>query len=72
MTGRYPALCDHSKLTSEQLNSVLESERSENLNLCLAGRYPALCNHSLLSSHELTQVRAAEQAENLKVCMDGH
>ena len=72
MTGRYPALCDHSKLTSEQLNSVRESERSENLTLCLSGRYPALCNRSLLSSSELFQVRAAERVENLKVCMDGH
>ncbi|MGA8489680.1 MAG: hypothetical protein WB711_04610 [Terriglobales bacterium] len=72
MTGRYAALCDHSKLTSEQLNSVRESERSENLTLCLSGRYSALCNHSLLSSSELIQVGAAERSENLKVCMDGH
>jgi hypothetical protein len=72
MMGSYPTLCDHSKLTPEQLKAVQESEKVENLKLCMSGRYPTLCNHALLSSNELTQVRAAEKVENLKVCMNGH
>jgi hypothetical protein len=71
MTGKYPALCDHSKLTDAELKAVREAEKQENLRVCLDGRYPALCDHSLLSAEEAERVRAAEKDENLKVCLDG-
>jgi hypothetical protein len=71
LTGRYPALCDHSKLSGSELKSVREAEKQENIRVCLSGRYPSLCNHSLLSPEEAERVRSAEKAENLKVCMDG-
>ena len=46
--GRYPALCNHSKLTSSEKSQVLDAEKAVNLERCMDGRYPALCDHSLL------------------------
>ncbi|HYN16187.1 MAG TPA: hypothetical protein VES66_10425 [Terriglobales bacterium] len=71
MSGKYAALCDHSKLSREEAVAVRQAERSENLRICMTGKYAALCNHSLLSPVELNQVQAAERAENLRLCMYG-
>jgi hypothetical protein len=71
MTGKYVALCDHSRLTSDQALAVKEAERIENLTLCSSGRYPALCNHSLLSLDDAARVQSAEKSENLRSCVDG-
>jgi hypothetical protein len=71
ITGKYPALCDHSKLTAAEAIEVREAERTENLHVCSTGKYPALCKHILLTLGEARQVRVAEETENLKVCMGG-
>jgi hypothetical protein len=71
MTGKYAALCDHSRLTSDQAGEVKNAERIENLTVCLTGQYPALCNHSLLSLDDAVRVQSAENSENLKTCLDG-
>lgn len=71
LSGKYPALCDYSSLTPEQLREVRAAELRENLRVCLTGKYPALCNHSTLTSDQMTEVREAERAENLRVCSSG-
>lgn len=48
LDGRYPALCNHSLLSSKEQAQVLAAEKRENLRVCMDGRYPALCNRSLL------------------------
>ena len=63
LTGKYPALCDHSELTRDQATTVREAERAENLRVCLTGKYPALCDHSELTRDQATTVREAERAE---------
>lgn len=60
LTGKYPALCDYSPLTPEQLREVRAAERAENLRVCMDGRYPALCNHSLLTPAQAKDVASAE------------
>jgi hypothetical protein len=70
-SGKYPALCDHTALTPEQLQEAKRAEKRENLNVCMTGKYPALCDHSKLSGEEAISVRRAERAENLKVCEIG-
>lgn len=71
LDGRYPALCDHTALTPEQLKQVHAAEHRANLNACLDGRYPALCRHLDLTNEEALRVRKAEHAANLKSCLDG-
>lgn len=71
MTGRFPSLCDRSKLSSAERQAVQEAEKGENLRICMTGRYPSLCNRSLLSPTEASQVASAERNENLRICMDG-
>lgn len=71
LTGRYPALCDHTLLTAEELKLVSEAERRENLKTCMTGKYPALCDHSKLTPGELKAVREAERQENLRICLTG-
>lgn len=71
LSGKYPALCDYSRLTPDHLRQVRAAELRENLRVCLAGKYPALCNHSKLTSEQASQVRDAERAENLRVCSSG-
>ncbi len=71
LSGKYPALCDYSRLTQDQLRQVRAAELRENLRVCLTGKYPALCTHSKLTSEQATQVREAERAENLRVCSSG-
>jgi hypothetical protein len=71
LTGKYPALCDHSRLTPEQLKLVLEAERRENLMTCMTGKFSALCDHFKLSDAELKAVREAEKQENLQLCLSG-
>ena len=70
-TGKYPALCNHSELTRDQVTAVREAERAENLRVCSTGKYPALCSHSELTRDQVTAVREAERAENLRVCSTG-
>lgn len=71
LSGQYPILCDHSKLTPEEVRQVHIAEHRANLEVCLDGRYVAICRHGDLSSGEARQVRAAEQRANLQVCLDG-
>jgi hypothetical protein len=71
LSGKYPALCDHTILTPDQRQRAAAAEKRENLNICLTGKYPTLCQHDLLESDNLKQVQAAERMQNLKVCADG-
>ncbi len=71
LTGKYPALCNHSLLTADQFTLVREAERRENLSTCLTGKFPALCNHSELTNSEQEVVREAERQENLRICLSG-
>ena len=71
MTGKYPALCDHSILTSQQLTQVRAAEDRENFATCSSGRYRSLCDHSRLSPEQAVSVREAEHGENLRVCLTG-
>lgn len=70
-SGRYPALCNHSLLSRDELVRTREAERRENLKTCMSGLYPALCRHDLLTPAELKQVRESERQENLSVCLTG-
>lgn len=71
LSGKYPALCNHSLLTPEQLQQVTAAEKRENLKVCMSGKYPALCDHSKLSAAEAATVRQAERSENVKICTTG-
>lgn len=71
LDGRYPILCDKSKLTQEQRAKADSAERRANLKQCLDGRYPILCNHALLSESERKATSEAEHRANLKVCLQG-
>jgi len=71
LSGKYPALCNHSLLTFDQLQQVTAAEKRENLRVCVTGRYRALCDHSKLSAEEALLVRQAERSENLKICKTG-
>lgn len=71
LTGKYPALCDHQRLTSTQLQQVHTAEREENYRVCSTGRYPALCKYSWLNTEQRGQVATAERNENLRTCLIG-
>src|SRR5258708_16696716 len=71
LDGRYPALCNKSQLTPDQVRLTVAAERRANLASCLEGRYPALCRHGDLSASETESVRTAEHAANLQICLDG-
>lgn len=71
MSGKYPSLCNHRLLTTEQLAEARAAEKRENLRLCLLGKYTALCNHSLLTTAEAARVREAESRENWTICASG-
>jgi hypothetical protein len=71
LSGRYPALCNHSSLSAEQLQQAQAAEIRENLKTCMTGRYPALCDHSKLTSEQLNSVRGSETRENLTLCLSG-
>lgn len=69
LTGKYPSLCDKSKLTEGQKQQAIVAERSENLKTCLSGKYSILCKKNLLSTSELEAVNTAERRENLATCL---
>lgn len=69
--GKFPSLCKHEWLTSEERLKVDVAERQANLQTCLTGKFPSLCNHERLTSNELVKVSAAEHRENLRTCMTG-
>lgn len=71
LSGKYPSLCDYSRLTQDQATEARAAEARENLDTCLTGRYPSLCRHSLLSAAQASRVQAAERAENLRTCLTG-
>ncbi len=71
LDGRYPALCDQSRLTPQQRQQVEVATKQANLRSCLDGRYPTLCKHALLTPEQRTQVDAAERRANLEVCRTG-
>lgn len=71
LSGKYPALCDKSRLTPDQLDKTNKAEHRENLALCLIGKYPALCHHELLTTAEARRVDTAELRENLRMCLIG-
>ena len=71
LDGRYPSLCDQSRLIPQQRQEVDVATRQANLKSCLDGRYPALCKHALLTPEQRAQVDAAERRANLEVCRTG-
>lgn len=71
MTGKYPALCNHTLLNATELDSVSQAERRENLKTCLNGKYPALCRHELLTQEEQQRVFSSEKRENFTTCISG-
>jgi hypothetical protein len=71
LDGRYPSLCDKSRLTAAQLAQAETAERRQNLKTCLDGRYPRLCRRELLTTVELKQVQEAERLANFATCITG-
>jgi hypothetical protein len=71
LSGRYPRICDHSELDTEQLRLVTEAEHRENLRVCMTGKYQTLCDLSKLTTAEAAKVLAAQLSENLRVCSTG-
>lgn len=71
LDGRYPSLCKHSLLSTEEVSRVSGAEHAANLRTCLDGRYPALCGHQRLVGSEVEQVKEAERRANLRTCADG-
>jgi len=71
LDGRYPALCNYTQLTPEQLQKVRVAEHAANLKSCLDGRYFALCRHGDLNPEEMARVILAEHSANLQACLDG-
>jgi hypothetical protein len=71
LSGKYPALCDNSRLTPEQRREADAAALRENLRVCLTGKYIALCDQAKLTPEQAAQVREAERAENLRVCSTG-
>lgn len=71
LDGRYPALCDRSRLTQEQRRQAEGAERAANLNTCIDGRYPALCRYAMLTPEERARVDVAERRANFEVCRTG-
>jgi hypothetical protein len=71
LSGKYPALCDYSRLTPEQVREAQAAELRENLRVCITGKYPALCKHSKLTPEQAALVQEVERAENLRVCSSG-
>jgi len=72
LSGKYPPLCHHKTLSSEQLKQVLAAENRENLRLCVIGKYPALCDHTRLTPDQAASVKEAERLENFTICSSGH
>ncbi len=66
LAGKYPSLCDKSRLSYAQLGKVKRAELRENLKICLIGKYAALCKHDLLKGNEENLVRQAEAREGAK------
>lgn len=71
LNGKYPALCDHSRLTPDQLRAAQAAELRENLRVCSTGKYRSLCDHSKLTPEQAAHVREAECVENVTVCSSG-
>jgi hypothetical protein len=71
LDGRYPSLCDKSKLTEAQQVKASAAEQRANLKQCLDGRYPSLCKHDLLSESERKSVAESERRANLHICLQG-
>ena len=71
LSGKYPSLCDITKLSAEQLEKTNKAVLRENLATCLLGKYPALCKHNMLVGNEVDKVRESERKENLKTCLIG-
>lgn len=71
LSGKFPALCDKSKLTEKQRNIAADAEKKQNLATCLSGKFPSLCRKNLLSSEELARVSVAEARENYAICKSG-
>jgi hypothetical protein len=71
LSGRFPTLCDYSRLSPSQAAQARAAERAENLRTCLTGRYPVLCRRDQLSEQDKLQVARAEAAENLRTCLTG-
>ena len=61
LSGKFPLLCDHNRLTSQEKIEVKKVESAENLKICLSGKSPLLCDHNRLTSQERSEVKKAEQ-----------
>ncbi|QBY56177.1 hypothetical protein [Cupriavidus oxalaticus] len=71
LTGKYPSLCNHDLLTSEQRIDVHQAELAANFHRCQQGKFPSLCRHDLLTPEQSKNVADAEHRANLQVCMKG-
>ena len=71
LDGRYPSLCDKSRLAPDQRQRAEVAELRANLETCLSGKYTSLCRHQLLTPDETRRVEEAERRENLRVCLLG-
>jgi hypothetical protein len=66
LSGKYPFLCDHGALNTEQLK---ETRAAENREICRTGSYSFLCDRSKLSP---TESESVERNQNLNECLSGH
>lgn len=71
LSGKYPALCDKTRLSADQLEKTNKAVLRENLATCLSGKYPSLCKHNMLIGSEVDRVKESERKENLKTCLVG-
>lgn len=71
LDGKYPALCNRSILTQDQIWQADQAEYAANLRTCLDGRYPALCRHPQLNAEHYALAIKAERDANFRSCIDG-
>jgi hypothetical protein len=71
LDGKFPSLCDKSRLTEKQRYIAIEAERKQNLITCMSGKYPSLCRYNFLSREEFAKVKDAEIKENYLTCKSG-
>ena len=71
LDGRYPNLCDRSRLTGDQRQQADAAERRANFDVCRTGQYAALCRKNLLTPEQRRTVDTAERDYNRSICLDG-
>ena len=71
LSGSYPMLCKHGRLTTEQADLVERAELNKNYEACVSGEYPTLCKHEKLTPDQAVRVEQAELDANYKICISG-